>query len=127
MQGVRVQELEWDLTVHQKLQGVHVDIILGADCLYDRSTWDDFLAVVYYLLSRSVESGSTDHRDQPPRFIGCHQLRNSSHTIAPHIEHWGLSARALPTPSIVGQIEPGGITSDSAGGTLGLFELTLAR
>jgi predicted nicotinamide N-methyase len=124
MKVVRVQELEWGATRPEDLQGYDADIILGADCLYERASWDDFLATVYGLLVCASKKGE-GHAHQP-RFLGCHQLRNSSHTLAPYLAHWGLQARALPMPGIVGRTESGGIVSSHFDDTLGLFELTLS-
>ena len=121
---IDVKELEWGLTQLEDLHSYDADIILGADCLYERTSWDDFLATVHAMLVYATKKRG--ERSQRPRFLGCHQLRNSSHTLAPYLAHWGLQARPLPVPNIVGLTETDGIaTSCQDDVTLGLFELTL--
>jgi predicted nicotinamide N-methyase len=108
-----------------------VDLILGADCMYDRDHWDKFLATVYFLLSSSFNGGSSKYngggngiggsvsKKIKPRFIGCHQLRNSNHTIQPLLKKWGLVAKELLPSSIVSA------NNFEFKETLGLFELTI--
>ena len=124
---VQVNLLEWGPLLYQ-LQDCNADIVIGADCLYEREQWDDFLATVYCLLVGPRDSSEDSSGRAPKRrkFIGCHHLRNSSHTIAPYLEHWGLQARELTAPNIFGCINNGiRMQGSSSSDTLGLFELTL--
>ena len=126
---VDVMQLAWGDVVDNENFDIlcnTADLILGADCLYDRKLWESFFATVHCLLTapRTAATSAPNHSRRPPRrFIGCHQLRNSNHTIQPLLQKWGLKAREMSgTKNIRATgIEQRGVLES----TLGLFELTL--
>jgi predicted nicotinamide N-methyase len=124
---VDVMELKWgDVIGNDNLDKLceTADLILGADCLYDRKLWDSFLATVHCLLtSGKGDSNSNQLRRRPRRFVGCHQLRNSNHTIQPLLEKWGLVAREMSGTKNIRST--GAEEREMLESTLGLFELTL--
>tara|TARA_B100000780_G_scaffold53866_1_gene33565 strand:+ start:67 stop:996 length:930 start_codon:yes stop_codon:yes gene_type:complete len=141
---VHISKLEWGNFINhsdlKKFMGA--DIVIGADCLYDRTQWDSFFATVYFLLSSSRDDTNTDKTNttrntkinsnnnnntadvaalSQRRFIGCHELRNSNHTIKPYLDKWGLVASVLQ-PSTQIQTDCFELSE-----TLGLFQLVLKQ
>ena len=128
-----VVPLEWgnvDPAKHVQLAALMgADIVLGADCMYDRDQWDSFLATVYFLLSSKNprtsggsgggNGGGSSGGSACCRFIGCHQLRNSNHSIQPLLEKWGFIAKELLPSATVCAVD------FEQRETLGLFELVL--
>jgi len=136
-----VAELEWGNLHHVNAVlskcNSGLDLILGADCLYNRDQWDSFLATVYFLLAAASKQRKRDAKRKseggggsgvlsygstvakPPRFVGCHQLRNSNHTIQPLLNKWGLIGQELrPTTAVHAR-------DVEVRETLGLYEITL--
>lgn len=70
--------------------GTDLDLILGSDCLYDTSVFEDVLASIAFLLQHNPKA----------TFICSYQLRSSDWSIENLLKKWNLECRNIDLESI---------------------------
>eukprot|EP01091_Cochliopodium_minus_P019139 TRINITY_DN7950_c0_g1_i2.p1 TRINITY_DN7950_c0_g1~~TRINITY_DN7950_c0_g1_i2.p1 ORF type:complete len:190 (-),score=24.62 TRINITY_DN7950_c0_g1_i2:49-618(-) len=69
-------------------------VLIGSDCFYDSSLYENLLCTVYFLLSK----GNID------KFVTSYQVR-SEKSISFLLQRWGLSAKVIPLNSFLSEEE----------------------
>ncbi|BET00059.1 unnamed protein product [Nesidiocoris tenuis] len=87
---VRITGLTWSLFLPSTTSLGPIDIIIGSDCFYDPSVFEDIIVTVAYLLESNPQA----------RFISVYQERSADWTIEHLLNKWGLSCEHLPTNNI---------------------------
>lgn len=82
-QHVRVIGLTWGLFLNNLAQIGPVDIVLGSDCFYEPSVFEDILAVVSYLLEENSNA----------KFLCTYQERSSDWSIEALLAKWDLKCQ----------------------------------
>jgi methyltransferase-like protein 23 len=70
--------------------GNDLDLVIGSDCLYDTSVFEEVIASVAFLLENNPKA----------TFICSYQLRSSDWSIENMLKKWNLSCRNIDLESI---------------------------
>lgn len=70
--------------------GNDLDLVIGSDCLYDTSVFEEVIASVAFLLENNPKA----------TFICSYQLRSSDWSIENLLKKWNLSCRNIDLESI---------------------------
>lgn len=70
--------------------GNNLDLVLGSDCLYDPSVFEDLIASVAFLLEHNPKA----------TFICSYQFRSSDCSIENLLKKWNLACRNIDLDSI---------------------------
>mmetsp|Transcript_5456 Transcript_5456/g.8677 ORF Transcript_5456/g.8677 Transcript_5456/m.8677 type:complete len:264 (+) Transcript_5456:178-969(+) len=97
-------ELEWGLFTEEahRLRARGVDLVVGADCLYESKDFDNFFATAVYLLSLRGRPGPPPSPTQSirsiPSIILVFQERGAGYSLAKTCRKWGLECSKLSVP-----------------------------
>ncbi|KAF6200484.1 hypothetical protein GE061_004927 [Apolygus lucorum] len=83
---VRVTGLTWGLFLSNTFSLGSIDLIIGSDCFYDPSVFEDIIVTVAYLLENNPQA----------RFLSVYQERSADWSIEHLLNKWGLSCDHLP-------------------------------
>ncbi|KAL1131166.1 hypothetical protein AAG570_012403 [Ranatra chinensis] len=83
---VRVVGLSWGLFLTTTFNLGCIDLIIGSDCFYDPSVFEDIIVTVAFLLDYNPEA----------RFLTVYQERSADWSIEHLLDKWGLRCERLP-------------------------------
>ncbi|XP_014260973.1 methyltransferase-like protein 23 [Cimex lectularius] len=82
---VRVAGLTWGLFLTSTLNFAPIDLIIGSDCFYDPSVFEDIIVTVSFLLDNNPQA----------RFLSVYQERSADWSIEHLLNKWGLRCEHL--------------------------------
>ncbi|KAG8042122.1 hypothetical protein G9C98_000113 [Cotesia typhae] len=83
---VKVVGITWGLFLSSLLSIGPLDIILGSDCFYEPTVFEDIVVTVAYLLERNPGA----------KFLCTYQERSSDWSIEHLLNKWGLTCNQIP-------------------------------
>ena len=102
--SLRVVGITWGLFTPELFSLGPIDIILGSDCFYDPSVFEDILVTISFLLDKNPHA----------KFICSYQERASDWSIEHLLQKWNLISVVIPlrtfdadAPNIAGSSLPG--------------------
>jgi len=111
---IKVIGLTWGLFLHPitKLKN-QLDLIIGSDCFFDTSVFEDLIATVAYLLENNPSA----------KFLTTYQERSSDWNIEILLTKWGLKCQHIPLNDLANssEIDLGNLMQDH---TIHLLEIT---
>lgn len=87
---VRVLGLTWGLFLSNIFTLGPIDLILGSDCFYEPSIFEDIIVTVAFLLEKNPEA----------RFLCVYQERSSDWSIEHHLNKWQLHCEQIPIDNL---------------------------
>ena len=87
---VRVLGLTWGLFLGNIFTLGPIDLILGSDCFYEPSIFEDIIVTVAFLLEKNPEA----------RFLCVYQERSSDWSIEHHLNKWHLHCEQIPIDNL---------------------------
>jgi hypothetical protein len=112
---VKIVGITWGLFLHDLIQlRGKVDLILGSDCFFDPSVFEDLISTIAYLLESNPGA----------KFLGTYQERSSDWSIEPLLRKWGLACKHIPLNELANscEVDLGQLLQDH---TIHLVEITL--
>ncbi|ODM94688.1 Methyltransferase-like protein 23 [Orchesella cincta] len=111
---VKVIGLTWGLFLNTltQLKG-QVDLLLGSDCFYDPSVFEDLISTVAYILEHNPQA----------KFLTTYQERSADWSIEHLLKKWGLNCKHVPLNDLSnsGSVDLLGLMQDH---TIHLLEIT---
>ncbi|XP_073976951.1 histone-arginine methyltransferase METTL23 [Rhodnius prolixus] len=87
---VRVAGLTWGLFLPNTFNFGPIDLIIGSDCFYDPSVFEDIIVTVSFLLDNNPQA----------RFLSVYQERSSDWSIEHLLHKWNLRCEHIPINSL---------------------------
>nr|XP_018916519.1 PREDICTED: methyltransferase-like protein 23 [Bemisia tabaci] len=87
---VRVLGLTWGLFLSNLIDLGPVDLIIGSDCFYDPTVFEDIIVTVAFILQNNPHA----------RFLSVYQERSSDWTIEHLLHKWNLSCEHIPIDNL---------------------------
>lgn len=112
-QDIDVLGISWGLLLNSVFSLGPIDLIIGADCFYDPSVFEDILVTISFLL------------DQNPgaKFIFSYQERSTDWSIEALLKKWDLRCFSINSENI-GKVSGVNIHDFMGGHTIHLLEIT---
>lgn len=83
---IKVEGLTWGLFLNSNILNLgQVDIILGSDCFYEPTVFEDILVTVSFILSNNIHS----------KFFCTYQERSSDWSIEALLKKWDLKCTVI--------------------------------
>lgn len=91
LQGqVRVIGLSWGLFLQSTFQIGPIDLILGSDCFYEPTVFEDILVTIAYLLEKNPHA----------KFLCTYQERSADWSIEHLLHKWNLQCEDIPLTTL---------------------------